>query len=641
MLYPNYSKISLEVSTNNWGETSTSDDMSPTKLPWPDDEGKSSPEPYMSTPNSPPTTQNSLSTPPAPTHSYTTDIQHPPSVASPGRRRATSAPNTAPSLEAQNTLNSAQSPQERTLPTSPTSPVTPPSPVLLANSMLLAPPRRPPAGEARRMVRVELCVGSTVRTAPSGSSTSGTSTHENLTTIHAQGQQTTPMAKSVPKPPNMNSTPTATPSPLKPSSGGGATVGTPFATREKMVADMQKMTLKYKNSVGDEGWGRASITLRPQFEPQQQEENKVLTQTPNRPVQLETRSLLHIETETPSRTRTGPRRPPLPPSFLDTPAKRPPTAATPAKPSATAPRKLAASTSVMGSPATRPPPAPQTPATKKTGRLQLGTPGINASAQKPLFGTASATAGPSTRLLTDRSSRREESTSIRSSITAPPRRFERPSIFNPRPNDTATTLAPISKKPSSTTQTPRKTTARPFAPQAQDVPESLSSGTAAEPRFASSTDIGRFIGHLNEEDRQRASLTPEGSPSASTPATNKPLNRRTRRHVTGAPSTPANTGARRRTPSSFTPSKEIASSLDSAIDDRINDYARQGRDFTPSGNKVSDLMNARQENDKKQKALKPWKTPSGSSPSIRKGYSIGSTQRTFMKGGSRVYLLLG
>jgi hypothetical protein len=44
-----------------------------------------------------------------------------------------------------------------------------------------------------------------------------------------------------------------------------------------------------------------------------------------------------------------------------------------------------------------------------------------------------------------------------------------------------------------------------------------------------------------------------------------------------------------------TPSKEIQSALDRAIDAKIAEDARSGREFTPSGNRISDLLAKRRE----------------------------------------------
>lgn len=48
-----------------------------------------------------------------------------------------------------------------------------------------------------------------------------------------------------------------------------------------------------------------------------------------------------------------------------------------------------------------------------------------------------------------------------------------------------------------------------------------------------------------------------------------------------------------------TPSKRIVSSLDKAIDEKIAEDARRGLEFTPGGNRVRDLLEAREmENEK-------------------------------------------
>jgi hypothetical protein len=48
-------------------------------------------------------------------------------------------------------------------------------------------------------------------------------------------------------------------------------------------------------------------------------------------------------------------------------------------------------------------------------------------------------------------------------------------------------------------------------------------------------------------------------------------------------------------PNAFrTPSKEIESSLDRAIDEKIEEYAKSGKEFTPSGNRVKSLLEARE-----------------------------------------------
>jgi hypothetical protein len=43
-----------------------------------------------------------------------------------------------------------------------------------------------------------------------------------------------------------------------------------------------------------------------------------------------------------------------------------------------------------------------------------------------------------------------------------------------------------------------------------------------------------------------------------------------------------------------TPSKDIVSSLDAAIDRKIAEDARRGLEFTPGGNRLRDLLNARE-----------------------------------------------
>jgi hypothetical protein len=64
--------------------------------------------------------------------------------------------------------------------------------------------------------------------------------------------------------------------------------------------------------------------------------------------------------------------------------------------------------------------------------------------------------------------------------------------------------------------------------------------------------------------------------------------------MAGAPKTPVN---RRMTVldrnATRTPSKDIVSSLDAAIDRKIAEDARRGLEFTPGGNRLRDLLNAR------------------------------------------------
>ncbi len=58
--------------------------------------------------------------------------------------------------------------------------------------------------------------------------------------------------------------------------------------------------------------------------------------------------------------------------------------------------------------------------------------------------------------------------------------------------------------------------------------------------------------------------------------------------------TPTNRRIDPRDPNALrTPSKEIESSLDRAIDAKIAEDARSGKTFTPSGNRISELLEAR------------------------------------------------
>ncbi|RAR13949.1 hypothetical protein DDE83_002680 [Stemphylium lycopersici] len=104
------------------------------------------------------------------------------------------------------------------------------------------------------------------------------------------------------------------------------------------------------------------------------------------------------------------------------------------------------------------------------------------------------------------------------------------------------------------------------------------------------------------------STTPKHSPLPKTKAKSpelvfrKPLlknnNNNNNKHPKQTTTTAFKTAGNRRIPvldrnALRTPSKEIVSSLDKAIDQKIEEDARSGMEFTPSGNRVKDLLDAR------------------------------------------------
>lgn len=193
-------------------------------------------------------------------------------------------------------------------------------------------------------------------------------------------------------------------------------------------------------------------------------------------------------------------------------------------------------------------------------------------------------------------------------------------------------------KTSSTPQS-RIKTARPTPAPKPPGPTFNPDGTPI-PKFASAQAIADRIAKWNSEDRKKAAMgtpskpdptpskgkkmdstTPKGSPDKPTkpkssppkpspskpsrlvppkvnmtprrraPATPKMQNKALTRLRGPAPSTPA---ARALDPNAYcTPSKEIESSLDAAIDRKIEEDARAGKVFTPGGNRVGVLIEAR------------------------------------------------
>ncbi|KAH5149803.1 hypothetical protein HBH70_018460 [Parastagonospora nodorum] len=204
----------------------------------------------------------------------------------------------------------------------------------------------------------------------------------------------------------------------------------------------------------------------------------------------------------------------------------------------------------------------------------------------------------------------------------------RKSVFgSPAPNKTST---PVSR-----TKTPRPATAArpPSGP-------TLNSDGIPIPKFASAQAIAGRIAEWNSEDRKKAAMgtprkpdptpskrrkmdstTPKDSPAKQesntpktsptkpsrlvppkvkslaltpkrpAPATPQAQNKALARLRGAVPSTPA---SRALDPNAYrTPSKEIESSLDAAIDRKIEEDARAGKVFTPGGNRVGVLIEAR------------------------------------------------
>jgi hypothetical protein len=98
-----------------------------------------------------------------------------------------------------------------------------------------------------------------------------------------------------------------------------------------------------------------------------------------------------------------------------------------------------------------------------------------------------------------------------------------------------------------------------------------------------------------------APSTPKSKPSVLAPKTPAPGPRNTAAvNNLRQPITAAKTPVSRRIPvldrnATRTPSKAIVSSLDRAIDRKIADDARSGLEFTPGGNRLMDLLDAKTE----------------------------------------------
>jgi hypothetical protein len=109
-----------------------------------------------------------------------------------------------------------------------------------------------------------------------------------------------------------------------------------------------------------------------------------------------------------------------------------------------------------------------------------------------------------------------------------------------------------------------------------------------KPRPLSSNSNLPFTPKAALAPTSKSTVAPK-TPLPKTPAARNPALARLKH-----PKTPAN----RRTSTldrnaTRTPSKAIVSSLDKAIDEKIAEDARSGREFTPSGNRVADLLDAR------------------------------------------------
>lgn len=110
--------------------------------------------------------------------------------------------------------------------------------------------------------------------------------------------------------------------------------------------------------------------------------------------------------------------------------------------------------------------------------------------------------------------------------------------------------------------------------------------------FASALDIAQQISKWNNEDKATAMPPPPKSPIRPvTPA--KPANPMRRPLATPAKLPPTSRIATLDHNAFRTPSKGIQSSLDRAIDAKIEEDARSGKEFTPSGNRIRDLLEAR------------------------------------------------
>ncbi|KAH7130215.1 hypothetical protein B0J11DRAFT_522666 [Dendryphion nanum] len=142
------------------------------------------------------------------------------------------------------------------------------------------------------------------------------------------------------------------------------------------------------------------------------------------------------------------------------------------------------------------------------------------------------------------------------------------------------------------------------------------------PQIASAEHISAFIQKLHSEERDgiagqnSTSTTPPGTPPPAvrkTPWRNNTFDKPTlvsredtqakpnlglvEARVRPLPSTPVNKSKAmdRDEAATRTPSKEIESSLDRAIDRQIVLDMKKGHEFTPGGNRISDLLKRRKE----------------------------------------------
>ncbi|KAJ4326213.1 hypothetical protein N0V94_000160 [Neodidymelliopsis sp. IMI 364377] len=104
----------------------------------------------------------------------------------------------------------------------------------------------------------------------------------------------------------------------------------------------------------------------------------------------------------------------------------------------------------------------------------------------------------------------------------------------------------------------------------------------------------RLPSPIKSPSKTRLVIPVTPAPKKTAPPTKTPAADATRIKTVLPLKTPVNRRMDPRDPNAMrTPSKEIESSLNRAIDAKIAEYARSGKEFTPSGNRISELLEAK------------------------------------------------
>ncbi|KAF2732289.1 hypothetical protein EJ04DRAFT_566081 [Polyplosphaeria fusca] len=339
--------------------------------------------------------------------------------------------------------------------------------------------------------------------------------------------------------------------------------GTPTQLRQVMEDEMGEMRGKWKETVGDDGWKRAS-GIEEEFNAMD-EDGEAAIETPSREQKTQGRHLTKAKRSVLVRRENKIRK-----------EKEDKNS-----------RAVQTSTKTSQQP-------PETPRSRPPSAVSV----IKTTSQHKNR-SVSDTHKASTFALRSTASVRPRPTS-----SAQQTQFKRSSVFDiPK--------APHQKvppKPRIASTSASNTTSRAVSKRFIEAERSPPIPTALQ--TASAQDISHFIQSVHATDPDRA-RDEKPARTSTTPPTSPP-----KHLLTGTlsapklpqvgmlartilPSTPAARPSRTAKHGTFTPSKEVVSSLDRAIDEGIVGYVKDGKVFTPGGNRVSDLMGARGKSDRK------------------------------------------